>query len=720
MKIIQSFAAALLVSAAMPSLVLAQGAGPIIELGGDVASGEGSGTAGLFLPFLLQNGDGLFVEGRGTFASGSVRQGSLGAGYRHRNSDGSIIGAYGYFDRLHSDYGNSFGQVSFGTEFIGSVFEARSNVYLPVTGSKTLSEFNRAYLSGDALVFQAGKERARKGVDAEAGIRLPVFPQDATSQLKLFGGGYWYEGTGMADTFGGKARAELTFAGLPGVGSGTTLALGASASYDNEDRLEFGVSARLRVALGGTSSGQSSVNPMYQRVERTDFIRTHAGTTGDREAVEFASSGEAIGKVVGISSASGTAAAINSALAAAGKHALVLASGDIALDNTLTLGSQQHLFGGGSVIGVRGVDSGGTALFRHDGAAATLTGSNPGRDVITMASGSEVANLTIRGGFAGIASHGAADLWIHNVDIAKAANDGIRLEDVAGATIQNASIHDLFICNNNTDCEFSVYSPNRAPYAAISALGTRNLTVRDTTISDVTYGVFAGSRINDKTWPAELVSPATNIVLDNVSISNSRREGVLLVAAKDIGMNKVTVDNSKQGLDMDLVVLQGTSNVSIADVTLKGGVNGLMLVSASTLPTKTTNVNVSGLVIDAPRNAGIFLNPVSDIHFKDVTISNAGSYGIFSYGSDFEFLGGPVKDITLNNVTIDRAAKAGLHFMGPSVNLDGNVGVTNTPRNCLVSSFGSYINGSLTQEGNSVLRLNGTALNGANFVSTCK
>lgn len=50
---------------------------------------------------------------------------------------------------------------------------------------------------------------------------------------------------------------------------------------------------------------------------------------------------------------------------------------------------------------------------------------------------------------------------------------------------------------------------------------------------------------------------ASNISLDNVTISRSRREGILLVAADTVSMNEVTIDNSQQGRDMDLVVLQG-------------------------------------------------------------------------------------------------------------------------------------------------------------------
>lgn len=722
MKFPSLFAAALISGTALSSHAFSQVQQPILEVDGNLAYGSGTGGIGLFLPWQLDNGNAAFFDASGSFIEGSARQGSFGLGYRHRAANDWVYGAYGYFDSFNSEYGHNFKQLSFGAEALGPLYEARANVYLPLTDEKAIASLSRVFITGDELKFRAGGEIARGGFDAEAGVRLPLFPEDMAAQMKIFGGTYWYDGKGaIDDTLGVKARAELSFAGLPGV-SGSTLALGASVSYDKQDRSEFAFTARLRVPLGGSSRvGQEAFDPMYQHVERADFIRTYAGATGAVEAAEFASDGRKVGKVVNVSAASGDARAINAALTAAGKDALVLASGDITLGQTMQLGVGQYMLGGGGVIAVRGTTSRFEAAFRNDGTATRLSGSNPLANVVAMASGSTIDHLAVSGGLSGIAGNGAAGITVRDVQISKTAGDGIRLDNVTGALVEKTSIRDLYICSNNSDCEFAVGNPNRAPHAAISALGTSGLTVRDTTIDSVTYGIFAGSRIDDNDWPPVITQAANGITLDNVTISKSRREGVLLVAAKDVTMNKVTVDNSAQGLDMDLVVLQGTSNVAITDMTLKGGINGLMLVTASTLPeeARTTNVRVNGLSVDSTRNAGIFFNPVSDIHFKDVVITNAGTYGAFVYGSDWDFLGGPVKDITFSNMRIENAAKAGLYFMGPAVDVGGDVTIKGTPRNCLVSSFGSYVNGSLTQSPGTSLLLNGRELNAGNFKTNC-
>ncbi|MDH4988619.1 right-handed parallel beta-helix repeat-containing protein [Aminobacter anthyllidis] len=725
MKFPSLFVVALASGTALSSHAFAQAQQPILELEGNLAYGHGNGGIGIFMPFLLDGGNGVFFDASGHFVEGSARQASFGMGYRHRIENGWLLGGYGYLDVFNSEHGNTFNQLSFGVEALGPVFEARANVYLPLGDDKVAASLSHAFVSGSELKFQAGREFARTGADAEAGMRLPVFPEGINAEMKVFGGAYWYDGArGLDDTLGVKARTEVSFSGLPGV-SGSTLVLGASVSYDNEDRTEFGLTARLRVPLGGSSrTGKAAFDPMFQRVERSDFVRTHADRDGVIEAAEFVHGGQAVGKVVSISSATGDAAAINAALTTAGTNALVLANGGISVSQALQLGTGQHLLGGGGSIAVRGANSRIQAAFRAGGEAASLTGTNPLANVVTMGTGSEIAGLAITGGLAGIASNGTSNLSIRNVDISKTGTkdvggDGIRLDNVTGATIEGAKIHDLYICDNNNSCEFAVGRPNLAPHAAIAALGTNGLTIRNTVIDKVTYGIFAGSRIGGSRWDPVIANKAANIVIDNVTISRSRREGILLVAADDVKMNKVTVDNSKQGLDMDLVVLQGTSNVTIKDMTLSGGINGLMLISASTLPegAKTTNVRVDRLKIDGTRQAGVFLNPVSDIHLKNVTVTNAGTYGAHIYGSEYEFLGGAVKDITFEDFRVDRAKAAGLYFANPVENIRGDVTVLNTPLNCLAETGNST---SLTQTGGSVLKLNGTALEANKLKTTCK
>lgn len=714
MKMVHSLAAALAASVLIPSVAMASNWLPVIELEGNGLSDGSSGALGIFSPITLDSGQVLFLDAQARLIEGGLGSGSLGFGFRQTINNGTTLGVYGYYDYLHSKYGNNFNQFSFGAEAFNDVFEARANVYLPQDSERTLSAFNEASIIDGRLMFREGKERALRGGDIEAGIKLPIFSDDSLKQFKVVGGGYYYEGKNTDDILGGKLRAELSFSGLPGLSKASTLSVGVTTSYDNQDKLKGGVYARLRLPFGAGSGNKAADDAATRRVERNNIIRTHSGATGDLEAAVFSETGEVAGKVVTISGASGDAAAVNKLLAETGKNGLVLTNGDLAYDATIALGTGQYLLGGGGSLSVRGANSGGSATFTNHGAATKINGNKATVDVISMASGSTVSSLAITGGLAGIGASNATGLNIHNVDISRTGGDGIRVNTSKNVTISDTNIHDLYICENNTTCEFSVMRPNRVPYAGISALGTSDLTVKNTTISNVTYGVFAGAVIDDSDWPTTITSKAENIRLDNVTVTNSRREGLLLVAANKVEANKVTIDNSTRDLDMDLVVLQGTSNVNIRDMVLKGGVNGLMLVKSSTLPaeTSTSNVVVDGLTIIRPRNSGVFFNPVSDIHLKNVSIRDAGNTGIFLYGSDWEFLGGPVKNVSFENVSVDGAKNAGVNFAGPVKNVSGDIRTTNVKAAC---SGG----GDITQDAGSVLTLNGTELNKANFKANC-
>jgi len=110
------FIAALASSTLLSSPALAVDFRPQAEIEGGFFSGGSGASGGFFLPFVLDSGNAIFIDTRGAIENDSVRQGSIGAGYRFRASDQWVIGAYGYYDYLKSSYGNSFSQLSFGLE----------------------------------------------------------------------------------------------------------------------------------------------------------------------------------------------------------------------------------------------------------------------------------------------------------------------------------------------------------------------------------------------------------------------------------------------------------------------------------------------------------------------------------------------------------------------------------------------------------------------------
>jgi hypothetical protein len=660
------------------------------------------GTLDLFIP-LLGGGDNLwFADLRASFGGDQkVTQGSIGTGYRVRYDDVWTLGANAYFDYLHSDHDNDFGQLGFGLEALSRDWEVRANAYLPVGSvDAAVASANAALIEANTLVFRAGEETVMRGFDGEIGYRLPVFAPDDLTQLKAFAGGYWYQGEDVEDVPGVSARLEFSRAGLPALGNGSRFTLIAGVSYDDERDVRGTFLARLRVPLGATGN-QAPYDPLYRRVERADAIRTHIGATGKAETAIYVETGHAAGKVVRVGNGD-NADEINGALEDAGDGALVLAGGEIAVDSTVQLGTGQFLLGGGAAVEVRGASSGGTAVFRSRAPAATITGTDPDADVIGLGDQSAVAGLAIRGGRDGIAGSGVDGIVVREVDIAGTSSDGIQLFDVESATITASRIHDLTICGiEDEECSFKYDEPDTIRHAAISAVGVKDLIIRDVAIENVTFGLFVANDFDTDDWESPTLIQSERVSVENVSITNSYREGITLVGVQDMNLRNVTVDNSALERSMDLVVMLSVADLSIDGMALKGGANGLMFGPPS-VGEVNTRIDVANVFIDNPLNAGVFMNPSTHVSFTNVTIRDGGySGGFFLYGDSSGFFGGPISDVSFDNVRVEGGNAAAVNILGPIENFSGNIVTSNAPSRC------SAPFGSLTQDAGSSFSIDG-------------
>ncbi|MBP6346004.1 MAG: right-handed parallel beta-helix repeat-containing protein [Neisseriaceae bacterium] len=742
---------------------------PRLALEGQSYSGDVSGGIGLFLP-LYTSSQATFLDVQQNTVRHGGRQTSVGLGHRFVGSHDVVYGANLYGDFGQSGGHNRFSRLSLGLEALGPVFEARANVYLP-TGTKerlVAQSMNTKVGSDDYLYLQHHQtvEKIRRGADAEVGGRLPVFAADGPQQLKAFAGGYWFNGDQRSDLVGAKVRLEWSTQQAAFLPKNVALSLGAMASYDNQQHLKGGALARLSLSLGQQASGNSVEARLLQRVERERQSRTEEKHSLYAERAADGS-GKVWGKVVMLrpeAAATRASASFNERLTAAGKDALVLVTGDVKLDQTLSLGPDQHLYGGQSVA-VVGSETGTKAEHRFAEQAGRLVGLNQAQDVLQMHSGSSVNQLAIEGGRSGIQARNAngiridqvqvknsalngvqlnqvtqaqlqgltvaqtghdgvavdqgSQITIERADISQTGHDGIRLVGVNDVKIDQANIHDLSICDNNTDCEFAVAAdPNRVPFSAISSWGGSNLSISNSQITDTTYGVFVGSVFEENNYGYDIVTQAKNIKLDNVAINNTRREGVLLVGANQVELNKVSIDNgARQGQEkpeMDLVVLQATSDVKIKDMALKGGVNGLMLVASSNIEGETARVSVDGLTTTGTSRAGVFFNPVHDIELKNVTIDQAGTYGLFMFASDWS---GAVENVRFDNVQVNAAKDAGIYAVGPLNNISGDVTIAQTDKVCETAPWGGA---NLSQDAGQTWSVNGATMSTEGFKQQCR
>lgn len=695
----------------LPAMAEPRGVSPAaVEATLGSVGNEAFGSFDLFLPMLGDTDRLLFLDARASFGSEQeIEQGSLGLGYRFRHANGWVYGVNGYFDYLNSRYDNGFTQIGLGVEALSQDWELRANGYLPVGDVEAaLASANAALIEAGRLIFRAGEETALQGVDGEIGYRLPFLSPDDLTQIKLFAGGYWYTGEDIEDVPGVSARIEISRAGLPSFGNGSRLTLVAGLTYDEQYDTQGVFLARLRVPLGDTSS-EAPYDPLYRRVERSDAIRTHVGATGAAEAAVYTETGAVAGRVVTIG-AGDDAGTIDARLATAGNGALVLASGNIDVDSAVSLGTGQFLLGGGGALAVRGAVSGGTALFRNALPAARLNGTDPLDDVISLdGDRSAVAALAIRGGRSGVVAEGVSGIVMRDLDIAGTAEHGIALESVSGATISGTRIHDLAFCESNTDCEWSIFNPNVA---------VEDLTLRNVSMENVTYGLFVGSRYEEIDWENTVTGQSGNLTVENLSIVNSRREGILLVGVDGAALRSINIDNSAMERSMDLIVLQKTSHATLDDLTLRGGINGLMFASSFNLPGETTDISVRNAFIEDTYRAGIFLNPSSDISFENVTISNPGSYGVYFYGDAYGFAGGPVTGVSFTDVEVIASGSSAVYVSGPIQDISGNIGTTDVPAPCSADA-GQWSGTELIQTGGQVFAIGGATVPAGTLSASC-
>ena len=714
------FPVILAATVSLPALADPRGISPAsVEATLGSVGDEAFGSFDLFLPMLGDTDRLLFLDARASFGSEQeIEQGSVGLGYRFRHENGWVYGFNGYFDYLNSQYDNGFTQLGLGVEALSQDWELRANGYLPVGDIEAaLASANAALIEAGRLVFRAGEETALQGFDGEIGYRLPFLTPDDLTQIKLFAGGYWYTGEGVEDVPGVSARVELSRAGLPAFGNGSRLTLVAGLTYDEQYDTQGIFLARLRVPLGDTS-GQAPYDPLYRRVERSDAIRTHVGATGAAEAAVYTETGAVAGRVVAIG-AGDDAGTINARLVTAGDGALVLASGTVDVDSTVSLGTGQYLLGGGGALAVRGAVSGGTAVFRNALPAATLNGTDPLDDVLSLdGDRSAVASLALRGGRSGVVAAGVSNIVMRDLDISGTAEHGIALESVSGATIAATRIHDLATCENNTECEWSIFNPNVVRNAGIAALAVEDMTIRDVTMENVTYGLFVGSQYEEIDWENTITGQSGNLTVENLSIVNSRREGILLVGVDGASLRSVSIDNSAMERSMDLIVLQKTSHATLDDLTLKGGINGLMFASSFNLPGETTDIAVSNAWIEDTYRSGIFLNPSSDIRFTNVTIVNPGSYGVYFYGDAYGFAGGPVTGVSFTDVEVSGSGSSAVYVSGPIQDISGNIATTNVPAPCSADA-GQWSGTELTQTGGQVFAIGGATVPTGTLSASC-
>jgi hypothetical protein len=451
------------------------------------------------------------------------------------------VGAYGFYDRRHTEEGSNFNQATFGAEALSVDWDLRANVYHPF-GDKanTISSSggsgpSSATLVGSSIIITTPgnlvvTERALPGFDGEIGWRVPVFGSDDTMQLRAFAGGFYFDDSQTDAVTGPRFRVNLEMAELNQLWNGARVDIGAEMQHDDVRDTQTFATLRLRIPLQDPAreTTLATLSPIERRmtdpiVRDIDVVSGNT-TTGSAATTEEATAfktnpfGSELPFVI-ISDADTTGADLPAAVAAAGEDGIILLAGTFNTTSTVVLQEGQWLLGGiGGLIPDNDYET--VEVFSATGRTANFTlptatiSANSGisTSVIGMADDSIIQNITITTAIpnvAGISFINVTDATAEDNAISMGAptfSIGIYTDNSTNLSIDNnyitgnvtgADITGLSI-NNNTGTQVSrntvVLASSGGNVDGIFLSGNLSLELRENNIN-VNSGV-TGTGIN--------------------------------------------------------------------------------------------------------------------------------------------------------------------------------------------------------------------------------
>ena len=228
---------------------------PWAELGGFYGTDNTSfGKAIVFAPLTQGSHDLLFFEGRGKLFEEEAREGNFALGYRQMTSSGFNLGIWLGGDVRNSELGNTFDLLSGVIEALSADFDARVNIYGPITGPQAGAPgFTEVVLQGNNIFMVGGQEVGLHGIDGEVGVRLPLEMlriDPSLIEFRLYGGGFFFDNSdALNDVAGGKVRAELRINDINPEIPGSRLTAEYQISHDDVRETRQVIGARLRLPL---------------------------------------------------------------------------------------------------------------------------------------------------------------------------------------------------------------------------------------------------------------------------------------------------------------------------------------------------------------------------------------------------------------------------------------------------------------------------------------
>lgn len=589
----------------------------------------------------------VFADIRGFAATSGGFGGNFGGGIRrYLPRFDRILGFNTYFD-YDASSGATFREVGFGAESLGALYDVRANAYMPVGPSNqqlSLTNINgsQVFTGHNLLVNQAKLVAdALRGFDAEIGVPLPgraAMRQD----LRVFGGGYYFQGDQIS-TFGGwKARIQ---------GNVTpNIQLGLQVSSDQQFHTNVVFNASW--SFGGYKQMADEVKTQYSRMT-TPVVRSYNmivglttqvltgvtvlnPTTNTPYFFEHVSN-NALNPVAGIHDGTVEHPFLNltDAQAVATANNIIFVHGNSVYGTTVPYPGQQvslqqniRVLGESTTVEHQIATFQGPLLLPHPtpaNAAAPIFANSPGAGVV-LANNSEFSGFQIvNPATFGIVGTGVSNVTLRQDTVTGSVNSGVSLTGTSGTiTMLGDTINDpttatattffvsgttgtiIFSSDPLSDLRNAQGQAINTPGVINNVLGTGGmaLDVTNTAIGSVVN--FTGSTVNDTTGNGILIFQNAGVVsLGDTNVTNGLGIGIDILnnSGTVIGNGTLNVTNSIG----DSIVVQGTaagSNILFTNP----GTAGTGLAAAGI---NITNRQARGIYLEGNAGNITFLTPIN-------------------------------------------------------------------------------------------------------------
>lgn len=615
-----------------------------------------------FLPLKQNLESVLFLDVRSKYDFDDGFGQDVGLGVRRIVNPDLMIGGYAYLNIQNHD-SHQFVASTLGLEAITSKYDAHVNVYLPISGDRSMAgQESSLSLVGHQLIEQisaiAHRDYAAWGIEGEVGVQVPLnLPENHSLRFDV--GAYHFGDPDGDDGSITGAKAGLEYSIGDVIGKGTSLTFTGEVRNDNRDDTQFAGSIRLTVPLNafdkGSSSADDGAEPVYPvspglRKRVNERVRGDIGVriesqdkvtgTSTRVAINAATN-TAFGQfffadgdndALGLGTI-GDPTTLDNAVAGAGANGVVVALGGKGNITTagVTLANGQTVIGGGGGVQARLVD-GSIGTYNFGGSNGTLQGTNPANNVLTLANGNTLSGIIITGGKDGIFGNNIAGATLTKVTVTGTVGHGA---DFTGtSTGVNGS--------NFTATDNGLDGLHIEGDGAYNFTGTTLLQGNGDDGLDITgHGTYTFATLN---------------ALDNndagITVKGTGVAGSITITGGQVSGNKALGDDGV-GVFIDPI----TAHIVLDSITQTGGASGVVLENLSgsfTVNGATTISNTTGpgiAITDSP----------AAIRFGDIDITNPGTDGMVFAGANTSIIAG-------NIVIAGLGSGVGLDFSGSQTN----------------------------------------------------